>query len=278
MTPTSQPYESQTSTAELRLSFPVMKQIPSNVHRPSTPSTHHILPSTSSHARTVLSRLPHMPPPPDPNLFFKQHHQELHTFADVNSAENEQPLALPLINHPLLPQSQRVGRNAKYWDHSNWRGRTMSASIVSVPVPSTTYDLPVSYNGHTLRRTWSSGSLDGRRVHADRGKEEFLRRQSSFSSIKLSSPYPSAPDAVVCDDINMHEPVLFPPQHSQRFRMDSVKHINHPRSAILSQQEFGRYVATEFAFVARPDLSFFYSNFKSRNMGRQLSPWTLQAW
>lgn len=277
MTSTSQPHE-QNQTAELRLSFPVMKQIPSNIHWPATPPTHHILPSpSSSHASAMFSRLPspHMPPPPDPNLFFKQHHQELHTFADVNSAETEQPIALPLVNHPLLPQSQRVGRHAK---NSNWRGRTMSASIVSVPVPSTTYDQPVSYNGRTLRRTWSSGSLDGRRVHADRGREELLRRQRSFSSMMLPSSYPSAPNAIVCDDINMHEPVPLPQQHSQRFRMDSVKHFNPPRSALLSQQEFARYVATGLAFVARPDLSFFYSNPKSRNMGRQLSPWILQAW
>jgi hypothetical protein len=260
VTSTLQPDEqTQTSTAELRLSFPAMKQIPSDMHWPPTPPTHHILPSPSSHAGAMFSRLPspRMPPPPDPNLFSKQHHQELHTFADVNSGEDEQPIALPLVNHPLLPQSQRVGRYAKYWDHSNWRGRTMSASIVSVPVPSTAYDQPVSCNGHTLRRTWSAGSLDGRRVHADRGREELPRRQSSFSSIKLSSSYPSAPDVIVCDDINMHEPVLLPQQHSQRLRMDSVKHFKPPRSAIPSQQEFGRYVATGFAFVARPDLLFF---------------------
>jgi len=261
MTSTSQPHEqTQTSTAELRLSFPVMKQIPSNTLWPPTPPPHHILPSpSSSHTSVMFSRLPspHMPPPPDPNLFSKQHHQELHTFADVNSAKNEQPLALPLVNHPLLSQSQQVGRYAKYWDHSNWRGRTMSASIVPVPVPSTTYDQPVSYNGHTLRRTWSSGSLDGRRVHADRGREGLLRRQSSFSSMLLFSSFPSAPNAIVCDDINMHEPVLLPQQHSQRFRMDSVKHFNSPHSAILSQQEFDRYAAIGFALVARPDLSFF---------------------
>lgn len=244
MTSTSRPHEqTQTSTAELRLSFPVMKQVPSNMHWPSTSPTLHVLPSPSSlHAGAVFSRLPspHMPPPPDPNLFLKQQHQELHSFADVNSAEDEQQITLPLVNHPLLPRSQRAGRYAKDWDHPNGRGRTISASIVPVPVPSTSYDQPVSYNGHSLRRTWSSGSLDGRRVHADRGREKLLRRQGSFSSMMLSSSYPSAPDVIVCDDINMHEPLLLPQQHSQRLRMDSVKHSNPPHPAILSQQEFGR--------------------------------------